>query len=59
MEHVMMVVPVYSEKNKTEHVGQEDRPEWTQCIPVGAVGDFQLKNHYGNKNGDDGVTKCF
>jgi hypothetical protein len=59
LKHVVMVVPVNPEEDKTEDVGQKVREYRPQCVEIGAVRSLELEHHDGNQNCDDTITERF
>src|SRR4029077_10318321 len=58
VQQVMMVVPVNSDKNKTQDVAQEDRQQASKRLPIGAMRHLQLQNHDRDDDSDHAVAEC-
>src|SRR3954467_15288247 len=59
MKHVVMVVPVNTDINKTEQVTNENRKQRMQRIKFSGVRYFKLQHHNSDDDGQYAITKCF
>ena len=53
----MMVVPVDAEKDEAEHIGEEDRHQRPERLPVRSVRHLQLQDHDRDEDRDHAVAE--
>ena len=59
VEHVMMIVPINPNINKTEDIAEKYRKKRLKSAKVIARRRFHLENHDGDDNGDHSISEGF
>jgi len=59
VQHVMVVVPIDSDVEEAQDVGEKDRQQGAEVLEAVTMGNFQLQHHDGDDDGDDTVAEGF
>src|SRR5215472_596541 len=59
LKQMVMIVPVDTQKHKTQDVAQNFWQEWAQCLEVSALWHFEFQHHDGNNNRDYAIAESF
>src|SRR5438067_12144872 len=59
VEHVMMIVPINSQKHKAEQVSQTNRQQRAQYPEIGSMGYLKLEHHDSNDDSEDSIAESF
>ena len=59
LQQMMVIAPVNSDENKTEHIAQEYWNEWSQRVQSRPLWRPHFQHHDGDDDGYHTITKCF
>src|SRR5262245_10944446 len=59
LEEMMMVVPIDAHVNVTQHVTQQYRQHWFQCIKLDLVRHLEFQDHDRDNDGEYSVAERF
>lgn len=58
MKHMVMIMPIDSDIDEAQHVPEEYWYEFSKCMQISTVRDFEFEYHDGDDDSDDAITKC-